>query len=112
MNVPIRDEDGNIIGMCFPDFLDMPHHKPILYRLIRYACTSCEAEYLMDEQFVRSLGIDIYALKCPVCGEDAEAEASTSEEQCDELSNWGCAYPNHPTPEEEEAWYAAHPDAG
>ncbi|MCL6444611.1 MAG: hypothetical protein K6T83_14355 [Alicyclobacillus sp.] len=89
---PIRDENGKIIGMCDPQFLD--RNPEVLYRLIKYACTACYAEFLMDERFVRNTRRDIYNLRCPMCGELAEAEAATSDETSDELEDWGCAYPN------------------
>jgi len=87
---PIHDDDGKIIGSYDPDFLaNLPD---IPYRLIKYQCEECEAEFLMDVQFVKANPVSY--MNCPMCGSECEDMSATSDEQSDELADWGCAYPN------------------
>lgn len=104
MRQPIYDDNGKIIGSYDPDFLDkLPD---VLYRLAKYQCGECEAEFLMDVRFVKANPVS--TMHCPMCMGECEDMAATSDEQSDQLEAWGCAYPNGLTWSQELEWKAKH----
>lgn len=103
MRQPLYDDNGKIIGSCDPDFLN--NLSDVLYRLVKFGCTDCDAEFLMDARFVKANRITI---SCPLCGGECEDEAATSDDKSDELESWGCAYPNGLTMKQEFEWKEKH----
>lgn len=101
---PIYDDNGKIVGSFDPDFLaNLPD---VLYRLIKYQCTECGSEFLMDARHVKESGCPY--MNCPECGEKAEEIAATRDDLSHKLSEWGCVYPNPLTYEEERKWLEEH----
>jgi DNA-directed RNA polymerase subunit RPC12/RpoP len=76
--------------------------KEVLYRLEKYMCFECGMEFLVDHRYIKERFGELQDLDCPACGDIATAISATSDDMSEEFRDWGCAYPNGLTWEQEQ----------